>query len=115
MLETSIDGPDGFQIRHATRVSEIGRDLADLAAQLTAQHHYPDGVSASKDLHYGVTIEGPDYAELGSHFGFHGERVEKRTDLNGALKGPMPVIENKGNIELVAKYYDKLAEALSDE
>jgi fumarylacetoacetate (FAA) hydrolase family protein len=43
-FETSIDGPDGFQIRHATRVSEIGRDLTDLAAQLTAQHRYPDGV-----------------------------------------------------------------------
>ncbi|HEY2183782.1 MAG TPA: thiamine pyrophosphate-dependent enzyme [Xanthobacteraceae bacterium] len=52
-------------------------------------HHYPDGVSASKDLHYGVTIEGPDYAELGTHFGFHGERVEKLTALKGALKNAL--------------------------
>jgi acetolactate synthase-1/2/3 large subunit len=49
-------------------------------------HHYPDGASASKDLHFGVTIEGPDYERLGSHFGFHGERVEKLADLEGALQ-----------------------------
>ena len=35
-------------------------------------------------------------------------------DLNEALKSPPPAIENKGNIELVAKYYDKLAEALGE-
>ena len=52
-------------------------------------HHYPDGVSASKKLYYGVTIEGPDYAELGSHFGFHGARVEKLAALKGALKSAL--------------------------
>jgi hypothetical protein len=36
-------------------------------------------------------------------------------DLNDALKSPQPAIENKGNIDLVAKYYDKLAEALGDD
>ena len=35
-------------------------------------------------------------------------------DLNDALKAPAPPIENKGNIDLVAKYYDKLAEALGE-
>jgi hypothetical protein len=35
-------------------------------------------------------------------------------DLNAALKSPPPAIENKGNIDLVAKYYDKLAEALGE-
>ena len=35
-------------------------------------------------------------------------------DLNEALKSPPPAIENKANIDLVAKYYDKLAEALGD-
>ena len=34
-------------------------------------------------------------------------------DLNEALKSPPPPVENKGNIELVAKYYDKLAAAMS--
>ncbi|MET0970621.1 MAG: hypothetical protein ABWY18_15585 [Tardiphaga sp.] len=33
-------------------------------------------------------------------------------DLNAALKAPPPAIENKGNIDLVAKYYDKLAAAM---
>ncbi|HEV7636893.1 MAG TPA: hypothetical protein VGO54_15825 [Bradyrhizobium sp.] len=36
-------------------------------------------------------------------------------ELNEALKIPAPAIENKGNIDLVTKYYDKLAEALTDE
>jgi acetolactate synthase-1/2/3 large subunit len=48
-------------------------------------HHYPDGASVSKDLHYGVAIDGPDYEQLGGHFGFHGQRVEKSADLQGAL------------------------------
>jgi hypothetical protein len=30
-------------------------------------------------------------------------------NLNDELKSPAPPIENKGNIDLVAKYYDKLA------
>ena len=49
-------------------------------------HHYPDGASASQDLHYGVTIDGPDYEQLGSHFGFHGARVETLAELKGALQ-----------------------------
>jgi hypothetical protein len=36
-------------------------------------------------------------------------------DMNEALKSPAPAIENKGNIDLVAKYYDKLAAALQDD
>jgi acetolactate synthase-1/2/3 large subunit len=52
-------------------------------------HHYPDGASESANLHFGVTIDGPDYEQLGSHFGFHGARVEKRADLPGALKGAL--------------------------
>ena len=35
-------------------------------------------------------------------------------DLDAALKSPGPAIENKGNIDLVTKYYDKLAEALGE-
>ena len=52
-------------------------------------HHYPDGASASKDLHYGVTIDGPDYEQLGSHFGFHGQRVEKLAELKDALQSAL--------------------------
>ena len=42
------------------------------------------------------------------------DKKEALADLNGALKSPQPAIENKGNIDLVAKYYDKLAEALGE-
>ena len=40
------------------------------------------------------------------------DKKEALADLNGALKSPQPAIENKGNIDLVGKYYDKLADAL---
>jgi hypothetical protein len=40
------------------------------------------------------------------------DKKEALADLNDALKAPAPAIENKGNIDLVGKYYDKLAEAL---
>jgi hypothetical protein len=43
------------------------------------------------------------------------EKKEALADLNDALKAPAPVIENKGNIDLVTKYYDKLADALGDD
>ena len=40
------------------------------------------------------------------------DKKETLAELNEALKQPAPQIENKGNIDLVGKYYDKLAEAL---
>jgi hypothetical protein len=43
------------------------------------------------------------------------DKKEALADLNVALKAPAPLIENKGNIDLVAKYYDKLADALGDD
>ena len=43
------------------------------------------------------------------------DKKEALADLNDALKSPPPPIENKGNIDLVTKYYDKLAAALGDE
>jgi hypothetical protein len=43
------------------------------------------------------------------------DKKEALADLNEALKYPAPAIENKGNIDLVAKYYDKLGEALGDD
>jgi hypothetical protein len=42
------------------------------------------------------------------------DKKEALADLNEALKSPAPAIENKGNIDLVAKYYDKLAAALGE-
>ena len=43
------------------------------------------------------------------------DKKDALADLNDALKAPAPAIENKGNIDLVAKYYDKLADALGDD
>jgi hypothetical protein len=43
------------------------------------------------------------------------DKKKALADLNEALKSPAAPIENKGNIELVEKYYDKLADALDDD
>ena len=43
------------------------------------------------------------------------DKKEVLADLQEALKSPGPAIEHKGNIDLVAKYYDKLAEALGED
>jgi hypothetical protein len=43
------------------------------------------------------------------------DKKEALAELNDALKSPPPPIQNKGNIDLVAKYYDKLADALGDD
>jgi hypothetical protein len=37
------------------------------------------------------------------------DKKEALADLNDALKSPAPAVENKGNIDLVIKYSDKLA------
>jgi hypothetical protein len=41
------------------------------------------------------------------------DKKEALADLNDALKSPAPAIQNKGNIDLVGKYYDKLAESMN--
>jgi hypothetical protein len=43
------------------------------------------------------------------------DKKQALDEMNAALKTPAPVIENKGNIDLVTKYYDKLADALRDD
>jgi hypothetical protein len=40
------------------------------------------------------------------------DKKDALADLNQALKSPPPPIENKGNIDLVTKNYDKLADML---
>jgi hypothetical protein len=40
------------------------------------------------------------------------DKKEALADLNQALKSPPLPVENKGNIDLVAKYYDRLAAAM---
>jgi hypothetical protein len=43
------------------------------------------------------------------------DKKEALADLNDALKTPAPVIANKGNIDLVTKYYDKLAATMASD
>jgi hypothetical protein len=43
------------------------------------------------------------------------DKKDALADLNDALKNPMPPIQNKGNIDLVAKYYDKLAASMGSD
>jgi hypothetical protein len=43
------------------------------------------------------------------------DKTAALADLNEALKTPAPPITNKGNIELVSKYYDKLIALLGDD
>lgn len=47
---------------------------------------YPEGVSASEKLHYGVHIENPDYSELAKWTGGTGIRVDKPAALKDALE-----------------------------
>jgi len=65
-----------------------------LAMQKGHIHHYPDGVAVGADLFHGVHIDGPDYAELGRPFGFHGQRVENAGELKGALQGALASVKN---------------------
>ena len=43
------------------------------------------------------------------------DKKEAIADLNDALKYPGPAIQNKGNIDLVVKYYDKLAAVMGQD
>jgi len=44
-FETVVEGADGFRIAHQTQVSEISRDLTELAGQAIGKYHrYPDGL-----------------------------------------------------------------------
>jgi acetolactate synthase I/II/III large subunit len=56
-------------------------------------HHYPDGAAAGANLHYGSRLNGPDYAEFGSHFGLYGERVEDPAKLKGALQSALKKVQ----------------------
>ena len=52
---------------------------------------YPDGDAAKSGISHGVNIPGPDYQELVTPFGGHGERVEDPKRLAGAIqKRPGP-------------------------
>jgi acetolactate synthase-1/2/3 large subunit len=60
--------------------------------QVGHRHHYPDGVAQEAEIWHGVTIDGPDYAEFGKPFGFHGQKVERPAELTGAIRTAMRAV-----------------------
>jgi len=83
----------GASKRHALPVMIVILNNKKYAAMRMGHvHHYPDGAAVSKNLHHGVTIDGPDYEQLGSHFGFYGRRVEKTAELSEAVRGGLAAI-----------------------
>ena len=63
------------------------------AMQTGHLHHYPDGVAQEAQMWHGVTIDGPDYAELGKPFGLPGHKVEKPSELPGAIRAALREVE----------------------
>jgi acetolactate synthase-1/2/3 large subunit len=63
------------------------------AMQVGHRHHYPDGVAQEAEMWHGVTIDGPDYAQLGKPFGFHGQKVERPAELPGAIGNAMREVD----------------------
>jgi len=57
-------------------------------------HHYPDGAAESAHIHLGSRLDGPEYEALGSHFGFHGERVVEPAKLKAALQTAMKKVQD---------------------
>ena len=53
---------------------------------------YPEGEAAKSGIFHGVHIPGPDYQELVSPFGGHGERVEDPKRLQGAIKDGLAAV-----------------------
>ncbi len=43
VLDLTIDGPEGYELKGRSTMSEISRDPLDLIAQAMSEHHYPDG------------------------------------------------------------------------
>jgi acetolactate synthase I/II/III large subunit len=64
------------------------------AMQTGHLQHYPDGVAHEADIWHGVAIDGPDYAELGNPFGFHGQKVERPAELPGAIRTAMRAVND---------------------
>jgi len=57
------------------------------------QRYYPDGVAMNKEIYHGVTIDGPDYAELGHPFGFFGAKVEDPAELKSAIEKALAAVQ----------------------
>jgi acetolactate synthase-1/2/3 large subunit len=51
--------------------------------------YYPQGAAVATDSHHGVHIDGPQYEELGCHFGFFGARAGNVAELRAAFEGAL--------------------------
>lgn len=65
-----------------------------MAMQKGHVHHYPDGAAENAHMHLGSRLNGPDYAELGSHFGLTGARIEEAGKLKSALQGALKTVQD---------------------
>ncbi len=70
------------------------------AMKRTHLSFYPDGVAAKSSIFHGVDIPGPDYQELVSPFGGHGERVEDPKRLQGAIQDGLAAVA-EGRVALL--------------
>jgi acetolactate synthase I/II/III large subunit len=64
-----------------------------MAMQKGHYHHYPDGAAESAKMYLGSKLSGPDFSQLGSHFGLHGERVQESAKLKGALQSALKKVQ----------------------
>jgi acetolactate synthase-1/2/3 large subunit len=72
----------------------VCNNLKYSAMQRNHAEYYPKGAAVQHDVWHGVHIDGPEYSELGKPFGFHGARVEKASELVGALKAGLASIQS---------------------
>jgi acetolactate synthase I/II/III large subunit len=72
----------------------IFNNKAYLAMEKGHVHHYPDGAAESAHIHLGSRLDGLDYENLGSHFGFHGARVERGDELKAALQTALKSVQD---------------------
>ena len=87
LQQGALDGGDGG-----------GGDIADLAAD-------PLGVLAHIDQQTAQIAQVQADKKMSAK-----DKKDALADLNEALKSPPPAVENKGNIDIVTKSYDKLME-----
>ena len=99
------------QVRRMQKDGLISRELNPDDARSTMVCLLPAGRAAIENAAPGhVADVRRNFVDL-----FTTAELDTLADLNEAMKTPVPPIENKGNIDLVTKYYDKLADALGDD
>jgi acetolactate synthase-1/2/3 large subunit len=55
--------------------------------------YYEGGVADTTKVHYGVNIDGPEYQDLGSHFGFFGAKATTPDELRKALTDALAAVK----------------------